>query len=62
MEYLSKEPSIFLLGCPDTISLRFDDILHIPRLDDEESILDGCWSKQVSDYFLNARMLSSGKI
>jgi hypothetical protein len=62
VECISKEPCIFLLGCPDTISLRFDDVLHVPRFDDEESFLDGCWSNQVSEYASNARMLSSDKI
>jgi hypothetical protein len=58
MESISEEPCIFLLGCPDAISLRFDNVLHIPRFDDEESFLDGCLSGQVSEYALNARMLS----
>jgi hypothetical protein len=55
---ISKEPCIFLLGRPDTIPLRFNDILHIPRFDDEESFLNGCLSIQVSEYALTARMLS----
>ena len=60
MEGFSKEPSIFLLSCPDTISLRLGDILHVPRLYDKESFLDGCLHIQVSEYALNARMLSFG--
>jgi hypothetical protein len=58
MECFGEEPCIFLLGCPDAISLRFDDILHIPRFDDEKSFLNGCLSIQVSEYALTARMLS----
>jgi len=60
MKGVSKQPCIFLLGCPDAISLRFSNILHVPRLDDEESFLNGCLSIEVSEYALNARMLSSG--
>lgn len=58
MEGVSKQPCIFLLGCPDAISLRFSNVLHVPRLDDEESFLNGCLSIDVSEYTLNARMLS----
>ena len=60
MEGVGKEPGIFLLSCPDTISLRLGDILHVPRFYDEESFLDGCLHIQVSGYALNARVLSVG--
>ena len=60
MKGVGEEPCIFLLGCPGTIFLRFDDILHVPGFYDKESFLDGCWSTRVSEYALNARMLSFG--
>jgi hypothetical protein len=58
MECVSKESCIFIFGSPDAISLRFDNILHVPRFDDEKSFLDGCLNIQVSEYALNARMRS----
>ena len=61
MEGFSKKPGIFLLGCPGTIFLRFDDILHVPGFYDKESFLDGCLHIQVSEYALNARMRSVWK-
>ena len=58
MKGVRKEPCVFLLGCPDTVALRFNDVLHVPRFDDEESFLDSCEIIGVSEYALNARMLS----
>lgn len=60
MEGVSEELCIFFLGRPDAISLRFGNILHVPRFDDEESFLDGCLHIRVSEYALNTRMLSFG--
>lgn len=57
MECISEEACVLLLSGPNVVSLRINDILHVPGFDDEESFVGGCLEIRVSEYVLDTRML-----